>query len=188
MAMVSDQYLKEFDSALRAAVEKLREELRAIRGNRPSVDLVQDLKVNIYDQILTIKQLGSLSVLPPRTIQVGVWDKSSVGAVVKAIEDAKIGLSVSNDGNNVMATLSQLHDERRDELAKLAKKISESMRIQIRARRDEIIKKLKESESEKAMSEDEAFKAKEKVQKLVDEANKNIENIVVQKISELGEN
>jgi len=188
MAGLSEQYLKDLDFALRAVVEKLREELRAIRGNRPSVDLVQDLKVNVYDQILTIKQLGSLSVIPPRAIQIGVWDKSSVGPVVKAIEDAKIGLSVSNDGNNVIATLSQLHDERRDELTKLVKKNGEGVRIQVRARRDEAMKRIKEAEAGKSMSEDEAFKTKEKIQKLTDEANKNIENVVVGKIKELGEN
>ncbi len=184
MSTISEQYLKELDSALRSVVQKLREELRAIRGNRPSVDLVQDLKVNAYDQVLTIQQLGSLSVLPPRAIQISIWDKNFVGAVVKAIEDAKVGLSVSNDGNNVIATLSQLHDERRDEFIKLAKKNGEAARIQVRARRDEAMKKIKEAE----LSEDEAFKTKEKVQKLTDEANKNIESVVQGKISELGEN
>ncbi|MEK7508019.1 MAG: ribosome-recycling factor [Patescibacteria group bacterium] len=187
MATLSDQYLKELDSALRVVIERFRDELRSIRGNRPSADLVQDLKVNIYDQVLTIQQLGSLSVFPPRAIQISVWDKNSVGAVVKAIEDAKIGLSVSNDGNNVIATLSQLHDERRDELVKLVKKNGEGARIQVRARRDETMKKIKEAEAGKSMSEDEAFRAKEKAQKLVEETNKQIESLVEGKAKEMGE-
>lgn len=166
---------------------KLGEELRAIRGSRPSVDLVADIRVSHYDQQMTIKQLGSLSVLPPRGIQVSVWDKSAVGAVMKAIEAAKMGLGVSNDGNNVIATLSPLGNERREELARLVKKTAESYRIQVRARRDEAIKKLRDGEAEKEIGEDEVFKAKEKVQKLVDETNKQIETAVEGKLKELME-
>lgn len=185
--MISEQYQKESEAALRAVVDKLHEELRAIRGNRPSADLIADIKVNYYDQWMTIKQLGSLSVIPPRGIQINVWDKNAVGAVSKAIENAKIGLSVTNDGNNVIATLSPLGNERREELAKLVKKTAEGHRIQIRAKRDEAIKKLKEAEVNKQASEDEAFKTKEKIQKAVDEANKKVEEMVGNKLKELGE-
>jgi ribosome recycling factor len=183
----AEQYLKEIESELKTITDKLRDELRAIRGNRPSADIIADVKVNFYDQWMTIKQLGSLSVMPPRSVQIGVWDKSAVGAVTKAIENAKIGLSVSNDGNNVIATLSPLGDERREELAKLVKKTSEGHRIQVRAKRDEAIKKLKEAETAKTASEDDVFKTKEKIQKSVDEANKKIEQLVEEKLKELGE-
>ncbi len=187
MTGLAEQHLKDLETALRAIVGKLGEELRAVRGNRPSADLVADIKVNLYDEELTIKQLGSLSVMPPRGIQINVWDKNAVGAVAKAIENAKIGLSVSNDGNNVLATLSPLGDERREELARLVKKTAEGHRIQVRAKRDEAIKKLREGESEKKITEDEAFKSKEKMQKLVDETNKQIEAAVDGKLKELKE-
>ncbi len=187
MPSAGEQYTKDLDAALRGVMQKLMDDLRAVRGNRPSVDLVQDIMVNVYDQALAIKQLGSLSVFPPRGIQISLWDKTSVAPVLKAIEDAKIGLSVSNDGQNIIATLSTLHDERRDELTKLAKKMSESARIQVRTRRDDAMKKIKEAEAGKAMSEDEAFKTKEKIQKIVDDMNKNIESAVGAKIAELGE-
>ena len=186
MAGLSEQYLKDLDFALRAVVEKLREELRAIRGNRPSVDLVQDLKVNVYDQILTIKQLGSLSVIPPRAIQIGVWDKSSVGPVVKAIEDAKIGLSVSNDGNIIHARLSELSEERREELSKTVRKSAEETRIHIRRERDGAMKSLKSAEETGELPKDRAFKLKEKIQKAVEAANGEVEAVVQKKFVELG--
>lgn len=183
--MPSEQYLKEFDGHLKTLTEKLREELRAVRGSRPSVEAIEGINVNYYEQNMPIKQLGSLSILPPRSVQISVWDKNAVGAVVKAIEGAKQGFSVSNDGNNVIATISPLMSERREELSKLVKKTSEGFRIQIRAHRDEVIKKLKEAEDKKEATEDEVFKAKEKVQKLVDESNKKIEEIVDGKLKEL---
>lgn len=172
---------------MKVVAGKLGEELKMIRGNRPSVDLIENIKVSIYEQEMTVKQLGSISVVPPRGIQIAVWDKTAVGAVMKAIENAKIGLSVSNDGNNIIANLSALGDERREELSRIVKKTSEGFRIQVRARRDDAIKKLRDSEGEKEISEDEAFKAKEKIQKAVDEANKQIESAVEGKLRELAE-
>lgn len=187
MATLGEQYLKELESALRTAQEKLRSDLGIIRGNRPSIEMISNIKVNYYEQMLTIKQLGSLSSVPPRSIRVGVWDKNAVGPVMKSITDAKMGLSTSNDGNNIIATLSPLGAERREELMKLVKKTSEAARIKIRTKRDETIKKIKEAEAGKTMSEDESFRTKEKVQKSVDEANKQVENITENKLKELGE-
>lgn len=182
----SERSLKDLEAALTAAGQKLKVELGQIRGNRPSPDLVQDIRVNLYDQTLTIRELGSLSVLPPLTLQIGVWDKNAVGAVVKAIDAAHLGLSVTNDGNNVRAMLSSLGNERREELTKLVKKTAEATRIQIRAKRDEAVKRLKDAEAAKAATEDEAFKAKEKVQKAVDKANGEVETLVNTKLQELG--
>ncbi len=194
---MQEQFLKELDTHLKAISGKLSEELRAIRGNRPSVEMIEDVKVNYYDQEMPIKQLGSLSILPPRGIQVNVWDKNAVGAVTKAIENSKRGFSVSSDGNNIIASIPPLMAERREELSKLVKKTAENSRIQVRHHRDEFIKKLsakggsasggKDGEAKNKLTEDEVFKAKEKAQKNVDAANKQIEDLVGSKLKELEE-
>jgi ribosome recycling factor len=132
---ISEQFLKDLETALAGVVGKFKQELGQLRGNRPSPEMVQDLRVNVYDQNLTIRELGSLSILPPRTIQISLWDAAAVGAVAKAIEAAHLGLSITNDGNNIRATLSSLGDERREEMAKLVKKTAEAARIQIRGKR-----------------------------------------------------
>lgn len=183
----SDQIIKELESGLSASVEKLKQDFGQVRGNRPLAELLQDLKINLYDQMLTVRELGSLSVLPPRTIQITVWDKNAVGAVMNAINNAHLGLSTNNDGNNIRATLSPLGDERREELTKLVKKTSEAVRIQIRSRRDETMKRLKEAEAKKEITEDDSFKAKEKVQKVMDKTNEALEGLVKSKLEELGE-
>jgi len=187
LLMLSGQLLKTLESELSAAAQKLKAELAGIRGNRPSVEMVQDIKLNLYDQWLTVKEVGSLSILPPRTILVTVWDKNAVGAVTKAINDAHLGLSGSNEGNTIRATLSPLGNERREELSKMIKKTAEQTRIQIRSRRDETMKHLKDAEAKKEMTEDESFKAKEKIQKTVDKANADVEQLVKAKLDELGE-
>lgn len=183
----SEELIKELETSLLGASQKLKQELSQVRGNRPSADLVQDIKVSLYDQTLSIRELGSLSVLPPRTLQITVWDKNAVGAVMKAIEGAHLGLSTNNDGNNIRATLSPLGNERREELTKLVKKTAEATRIQIRSKRDDTMKRLKDAENKKEITEDEVFKAKEKVQKAVDRANGDVEAFVEAKLNELGE-
>ncbi len=104
----SEAIIKDFESSLGAVVAKLKQDMGQIRGNRPSAEMIQDLRISLYDQMLTIRELGSLSVLPPRTIQVTLWDKEAIGPVTKAIESGHLGLSVTNDGNTIRATLSPL--------------------------------------------------------------------------------
>ena len=183
----SEQFIKDAEAALSAVTQKFKQELGQIRGNRPSPELLQDIRVNLYDQSLSIRELGSLSIVPPRSIQISVWDQNAVGAVMKAINDAHLGLSTTNTGNSILATLSALGNERREEMTKLVKKTAEATRIQIRTKREETIKRMKDAESKKEITEDEAFKGKEKVQKAVDKANAEIEGLVNGKLAELGE-
>jgi ribosome recycling factor len=184
---ISEQIAKDLEVALSGVTGKLKQDFGQIRGNRPSPDMIQDIRVNLYDQQLTIRELGSLSILPPRTIQITVWDPGAISAVMKAIDDAHLGLSSNNDGTTIRATLSPLGDERRDDMTKLMKKISEATRIQIRSRREEAVKRLKDSESRKEITEDDAFKGKEKIQKITDKANGEVEAMVNAKLQELGE-
>lgn len=180
-------YLEELKRNFSKVFQELKNELNQIRGNRPSVELVENIKVNCYDQWLPIKQLGSLSILPPRGIQISLWDKNIVRAAAKAIEEAKIGLSTSIDGNIIRATLSPLGDERRTELIKLVKKITEEARIKVRHHRDESIKKVKSDGEEGLITEDQVFRIKEEIQKEVDKCNEEIEKLMETKLEEISE-
>ena len=187
MAEVAQEIVKEFEAELKTAVQRFREEVQSIRGSRPSTELVENLKVNYYDEWLTVKELGTLTVVPPREIDIKVWDKTAAPLILKALEDSKSGLTVQSEGDLVRTFLPVLTKERREELGKFVKKISESSRIQVRSRRDETIKKIKSASDKKEISEDQVFKSKEKIQKLVDEANNQIETIVQNKVKELSE-
>jgi ribosome recycling factor len=184
---IKEQIIKDLETSLAATTGKLRQEFGQIRGNRPSPDMIQDIKLSLYDQTLSIRELGSLSILPPRTIQITVWDPDAVPAIMKAIDTAHLGLSTNNDGMNIRATLSPLGDERRDEMTKLVKKMSEEVRIQIRARRDDAMKRLKDAENKKEITEDDLFKGKEGIQKVTDKANAEVETLTKSKTEELGE-
>ncbi len=182
-----DTILKELEISLNQAVKKLEDDLQAVRSNRPSVALLEDVKVSAYDQEMQVKQLGSLAIRPPRDIEITLWDKAVVGAVVKGIESANLGVSVSNEGTLIRISLPALTDERRNELSKLVKKMTEQMRIQVRGLRDEAIKKLHTAENDKKISEDQAFKSKEEIEKMVKDRNQKIEATLEKKLKELEE-
>ncbi|HVM77294.1 MAG TPA: ribosome-recycling factor [Candidatus Paceibacterota bacterium] len=184
---LSEQITKDLETSFAGISQKLKQEFGQIRGNRPSVEMVENLRVNLYEQNLSLKELGSLSVIPPRMIQIAVWDPGAVGAVMNAITNAHLGLSATNDGNNIRATLSLLGNERRDELTKLVKKTAETARIHVRSKREEAIKRLKDAETSKSITEDDAFRGKEKIQKATEKANADVEALVKAKLEELGE-
>lgn len=187
MAAHHDQAVKEFEALLKEACGHAQSEIRMIRGNRPSVELLENIRVNYYDQQLTVKQLSSLSVKPPREIELHVWDKNAVAPVMKAIEDAKVGMTATNDGTLVRAFLPVLTDERRQELGKLVRKTAEAAKIQVRNHRDEMNKKLKAIEEKGEIGEDQFFTMKEAIQKIVDDSNGKIDAAVRDKIKEIEE-
>lgn len=177
---------EEFKIKTAALKESFKSEIQGLRANRPSPALVENIKVNCYDnQVLTIKQLGSISVTPPREINIQLWDKSVVVNAVKAVESSELGLAAKADGNIIRIHLPELTQERRQELAKRVKQIAEQCRIQLRHFRDEANKFVQTVFDRKEITEDRKFKLKEDVQKEVDKTNENIEKILDDKISEI---
>lgn len=182
-----DDIIKKLNEKLTALIDRLHQDLRSLRSNRPSVELIEEIKVNYYDHPTAIQQLGSISVSPPRSIVIQVWDKNAVGPVMKAIDVARLGFSTSNEGASIYAVLSPLTDERREELSRVVKKNAEQVRIQVRAFRDDAIKEGKEREGNGEFTEDDRFSLKEKVQKATDRANGRIEELVDAKLKEIAE-
>ena len=143
-----DVYVKKIKDKFKDIISNFEREILAVRSNRPTPQLLENIRVSVYGQVLPLKQLGSLSVAPPREIIINLWDKSILKIAVKAIEDAKIGVSLSDDGNIIRAALPVLSEERRKEFAKQVSKIAEEARIQVRRDRDEINKEIKSAEEE----------------------------------------
>lgn len=179
--------IKDLELKLKSIFDSFKQELLGIRTNRPTSKLVEDIKVDYLGQFLTIKQLGSISIVPPREIDISVWDKNAVGIVVKAIESSKLGVTANAEGNLIRINLPILTQERRDELGKLIKSIAEQSRIKIRASRDEANKKSEQIFKEKKISEDQKFKNKKDIQAAVDKINKEIDDLLAVKIKEINE-
>jgi len=174
------EYLEQLEETFERLTEKFKEELSTIRTNRPTPKLIEDINADYLEQLIPIKQLGSIAVELPRNLLVTPWNRDSIQSISKGIEDARLGVTVSVQGNIVRVTLPELTDERREELSRIVKKITEDTRIKMRVMRDDVNKKIN-AESDKNTK----FNNKEKLQKSVDSFNDKIEELVNAKLREL---
>ncbi|TSC96971.1 MAG: ribosome recycling factor [Parcubacteria group bacterium Athens0714_26] len=177
--------IKDLEFKLRSLLESLKTEFQSVRGSRPSPRMVEDIKVDYFEQQLPIKALGSISINPPREIVISVWDKNAVNVVAKAIETSNLKVTANIEGNLIRINLPSLTDERKKELEKVAKKMTEDVKIRIRGIRDDVNKEIKTAEENKLFSEDVAFRKKEEVQKSVDKINVETDKLLNDKIREI---
>jgi len=184
--MMIDNLIKNLEGELVKTVDTVKSDLQSLRSNRPSAKLVEDIKVEAYGQIMPLKQLSTISIVPPREIDISFWDKSVSSAIAKAIE-AAIKIIPISENNLFRINLPSLTEERKKELIKLCGKTVEETRIKIRSLRDECNKKTAQAEEDGSISEDEKFRIKEKIQKIVDEANKKVEEALSLKVKEIEE-
>lgn len=166
----------------RGVVEYFRQEISSIKTGRATPALVEDLEVEVYNSKMRLKELASLSVSDSRTLVIQPWDKKSVGSIEKALRAANLGLNPIAEKDLLRITFPPLTEERRKEYIKLLHSKMEDARIKIRRLRDDIRKDVQNDES---LREDEQFKAKENLQKMVDEHNKEIQEIADKKEQEL---
>ncbi|MEK7555277.1 MAG: ribosome recycling factor [Patescibacteria group bacterium] len=179
--------IKDLQIKIDESIQYFKNQISSIRGGRPTPKLVENISVDYLGQKLSIRQLGSIIIVPPREIQISVWDKQGVANVAKAIESSNLNISANIEGNLIRINLPPLSQERRLELIKVAKKESEETKIKIRSFRDETNKKISHQLEQGGITEDDKFKLKEEAQKLVDKSNEEIEKLLGNKVKEIEE-
>lgn len=184
--MVKD-ILREADERMKKALEHVKNEFSKIRTGRATTGLVDGVKVDYYGTLTPLNQVGNVSTPDSQTITIQPWDKSVIPLIEKAISNSDLGFNPSNDGNVIRIPIPPLNEERRKEYVKLAKKVAEEGRIAIRNIRRDDMDKLKKTEKEEHISEDERKLAEADVQKLTDKHVKEIDEILVAKEKEIME-
>jgi len=160
--------LKETEERMNKAVDALRDSLVTIRTGRASPALVERLPVEYYGTPTPLNQLATISVPEPRLLTIRPWDPNALADIEKAILKSELGLTPSNDGRILRLTIPRLTEERRQELVKIVGKRVEEGKIAIRNIRRDAVEDLRELESEKLISEDEFYRAKDDVQEITD--------------------
>ena len=158
-------------------MEFLKNDLGQIRSGRANPVLVENVKVEAYGTKMNLKEVASIMVPGPKTLNIQVWDKSLVNSVAKGIEESRLGLVPNIEGQNITLVLPPLVEERRKELTKLLHEKLEQARIKTRRERDKVWDKVQELAKEKKISEDDKFRAKEDLQKAIDECNKKVKEM-----------
>ena len=177
--------ISNFQSEAKKIVENLKIEISGVRTGRASTAILENIKVNAYDQTMPLNQVGSTSIQMPRDILITVWDQSIVANVAKAIEISDLGLNPQVAGNVIRVHLPELTSETREILSKKIKQTIEDNRIKIRHAREEANKSVQKMFDADEISEDDKFKLKEEIQKETDKANKEIEVLLENKVQEI---
>src|SRR3954470_15804338 len=155
-------------AAMDKAIQSLKGELAKVRTGRASTALVDTVHVDYYGSSVPLNQVANVTTPDARTIQVAPWEAGMVGAIEKAIMAANIGLTPQNDGKVVRIPLPPLTEERRKEMVKMIKKMGEETKVAVRNQLHEGNEEIKKQEKAKTVSEDEAKKSMDLIQKKTD--------------------
>jgi len=165
--------------------EWLKKELSSVHTGRATPALLDNVVIDSYGTKTAIPHVAAVSVEDARTIRVAPWDKGQIKDIEKAISGANLGVSASSDDAGVRVFFPELTSERRTTLIKVVKEKLEEARISMRKEREEAWSDIQDKERASDMSEDDKFRAKDDLQKIIDEANKNLEAIAEKKEREL---
>lgn len=170
---------------LKKAEEFLSKEYRQLNVGRAAPTVLDSIMVESYGAYVPLKNVASIGIEDPKTLRIAPWDKGNVKGIEKAIAAANLGLSVAVDDSGIRVVFPQLTTENRQSLVKILKEKLEESRITVRREREKIWDDVQKQEKEGKMSEDEKFRAKDELQKIVDEANKNLESAFERKEKEV---
>lgn len=179
--------IKDTDSKMKKTIEAVRREFSEVRTGRAHPGLIEGMHVDYYGTPTMIKQLASIGIPDPKTIVIQPWDPSVIPEIEKAISGSKLGIMPHNDGKTVRLNIPALSTERREELKKVVKDMSEHGRISLRTIRRDANDRFKKSLHDHVISEDENFRGQEEIQKLTDQFIKEVDKILADKEKELAE-
>ena len=168
-----------FKTELKKVEEWLSKELSQVQTGRATPIVLDSVSIESYGSRMQLKNVASITVEDPKTLRIAPWDKTQIRAIEQAIQEANIGLSVLSDSDGVRAIFPMLTTETRAKLVKVLKEKLEDARISVRKIRGEEIDSIAD------LPEDEERRAKDDIQKVVDEVNKNLEAIFDKKEHEV---
>ncbi len=180
-----DTFLKETETKMEKAVESTKDKFASIRAGRANVSMLDGISVDAYGAPSPLSQIGTLSAPEARLLTIDPWDKSLIPAIEKAIQQANLGLNPSNDGRIIRLSVPELTEERRKEYVKIVRKEAEEGKVAIRNIRKDVNNKLRKSEKDSEITEDELKSGEESVQKLTDKFTKLVDEALDKKEKEL---
>ncbi len=167
------------------AIEALKKSFLTLRSGKVSTTILDNITIDYYDNPTPLNQVGSVLATDATTITISPWEKGLLGDIEKAIQNANIGVNPNNDGETIKLFFPPMTTEQRSENAKRAKSMGDQAKISVRNVRKDANTKVKNLEKDKEITEDEAKKAYDSIQKETDSAVNNIDTLVKNKEAEL---
>lgn len=171
----------DMERRMQGAVDNLSKEFSGLRTGRASTSMLEGVQVDVYGSKMPLIQVGTVSVPEPRMLTVTVWDAGNTAAVEKAIRNSGLGLNPMAEGSMIRVPVPDLSEERRAELGKVAGKYAETARVSIRNVRKDMMDEVKKLEKDKEVSEDEAKRLSDEVQKSTDKYIEQVDTMLADK-------
>jgi ribosome recycling factor len=175
----------ELITQIKKSLQHLKEELAKLQTGRANAGLLDGITVESYGTSVPLNQVASVSCPDAKTLRIEPWDKSLLGAIEKAIQTAQIGINPQNMGDSIFLPIPPMTQERREAMAKVVRELGEKARISIRSARQEAMKEIKLAQESGDISEDQEKDESALIQKEIDQANQEIDQIVKKKSDEI---
>jgi ribosome recycling factor len=175
------------EERMQRSIDAIKREFSSIRTGKATTSLVEGIKVDYYGSMTPLSQVASISIPDPKLLVIQPWEKKLIPEIAKAIQKSDLGLNPLTDANVVRLPIPALTEERRKDLVKLVKKISEEGKVAVRNIRREANDRFKKADKEKEISEDDSRKAQERIQEITDNYIQTIDDLVKKKEKEIME-
>ena len=183
--MPIDQVLTEAEDKMTKSESAMIHEFEGVRTGKSNPALVENIMVEAYGSTMRLRDMAGITAPETRMILIQPWDAGTVEPINKAIQSANLGLNPSIDGKVIRITLPELSQERREELVKVAKKLTEDGRVAVRHVRRDALEGLKKCGKESGVSEDQIKTAEKEVQKITDDFIKKLDSHLAAKEEEI---
>ena len=167
------------------SISSFKKDISTLRTGRANTSMLDTIKVDCYGQLMPVEQLGTVSVPEARLISIQVWDKSNVSLIDSAIQKSDLGINPQIDGQTIRLRIPDLTEERRKDLIKVLKNMSEKSKISIRNIRREANEELKKKLKDKNISEDQNKNFEKVIQKITDTSIEKVDQITSDKEKEI---
>lgn len=180
-----EQVISDAESRMKKSLAAMEEEFDTIRTGRASAALFEKIKVEYYGNPTPLNQVASISIPESRLVVIQPWDKGLLNEIEKAIQKSELSLNPNNDGKVIRINIPPLTEERRKEYVKVAKNMAEQARVAIRNIRRDANDELKKQQKASDISEDDAKRGEDEIQKLTDSYVEKINQALEEKEKEI---
>lgn len=182
-----DDIQLEADDKMEQTVKVFKEEVRGIRGGRATPGLVENIRVEYYGGMTPLRQIANIGIPEPRLIVIKPYDPNAIGPIQKAIMTSELGINPTSDGKLVRLPIPPLSEETRRHTVQAVKKLAEQSRQAIRNIRRDANKHIDKAKNDSEITEDDAYRGKDEIQKLTDKFIEDIDKVLEAKVDELME-
>jgi ribosome recycling factor len=182
---VIDELLQDAAEHMDKSVEATRQKFHSVRTGRASPALLDRISVDYYGTHTALRQMSTINSPEPRMLTVQPYDKSAIKAVERAIMESDLGVTPSNDGSLIRLMLPDLTEERRKQLVKVVRGITEDGKIAVRNIRRDVMHDLRELRDAGEAGSDDEHRAEEALQKLTDDKVKELDALLKSKEADI---